>query len=143
MGVRECGERQRPGPAVLIDVAGALQCRQRTEPFLRAVGRTCLPADSRWAVGGIPHAVSAAARDVEDVAGVQVALRAAGLNPQAALQNLEMLVLSWVVVRGRLVPARVIAGLDGEYVRGVLDHLQPLTGGDVQSVSHDASLRHR
>jgi len=87
--------------------------------------------------------VSAAARDVEDVAGVQVALRAAGLNPQAALQNLEMLVLSRVVVRGWLVPARGIVGLDGEYFRGVLDHLKPLTGGDVQSVSHDASLRYR
>jgi hypothetical protein len=50
--------------------------------------------------------VRAAARDVEDVTGVQVALRAAGLNPQAALQNLEMLGLSRVVVRGRPVPAR-------------------------------------
>jgi hypothetical protein len=48
---------------------------------------------------------------------MQVALRAVGLNPQAALQNLEMLVLSGVVVRGWLVPARGIVGLDGEYVR--------------------------
>lgn len=143
VGVRECGERQRPGPAMLIDVTGALQCRQRTEPFLRPAGRTCLPADSRSAASRIPHAVRAATRDVEDVPGAQVMLHAVGLNPQVALQNLEMLVLSRVVMRGRPVPARSIGGLDGEYFRGVLDHLQPLTGGDVQSVSHDASLRYR
>jgi hypothetical protein len=87
--------------------------------------------------------VRAAARDVEDVPGVQVVLHAADLNPQAALQNLEMLVLSRVVMRGRPAPARGITGLDGEYFTGVLDHLKPLTGGDVQSVSHDASLRYR
>jgi hypothetical protein len=91
----------------------------------------------------IPHAVRGPAGDVESLPAPQIALVPLDIDAQRAGLNLEMLVLSGVVMRWRCAPAGRVGGLEHEHGRRLLEDVERLTRGDVEAVSHGPSFIRR
>ena len=77
----------------------------------------------------VPHLVHRAARDLEHVAGAELALGAVHARAQAALEHLEALVLGGVEVGRRRAAAGSPAPLHLERVLAVAEHSHGLATG--------------